>query len=122
MSSEGEVNNPKIVYRGIHAGHPAMAEAERGMIAPGNAFGTIAPEDHNDGRVSHMSPYTSWTYNRAVAEFHARKSGPGGIVLQLPAGPPQPGDTWSWEWSPDRFGEQEVLLRGKRTGATVIPV
>jgi hypothetical protein len=111
----------KYVYRGVHAGHPILDEAKRGNVVPGDIRGKVTPEDHNKGGVAAFSPFTSWTADQKVAEFYADKFGPGGVVLRLPGGNPQAGDTWSWEWSPDRFGEQEILLRGKRSGATVIP-
>lgn len=50
---------------------------------------------------------------------YALSEGSGGVVLRLPVGPPALGDEWSWEWSPDEFYEEEVLLRGRRTGAKV---
>jgi hypothetical protein len=51
---------------------------------------------------------------------HATKEGPGGVILRFPTGAPPEGATWSWAWSPDVFGEQEVLLKGVREGAKVI--
>lgn len=108
-----------IVYRGVDAKHPDLANARRGIVNPGNELGKVSPEDHNKGGVSEISQHTSWTYDRSVAESYGRRSGPGGVVLELTTGNPEHGDSWSWEWSPDRFGEQEVLLRGKRSGATV---
>jgi hypothetical protein len=56
-----------------------------------------------------------------IAQSYAMSQGAGGIVPELPTGVPPPGATWSWEWSPDVFGEQEVLLRGVRNGAKVLP-
>jgi hypothetical protein len=91
-------------------------------VVPGDILGTVTPEDHNRGGVSARSPYTSWTTERKAAEIHARKFGSEGVLLVLPVGAPQPDDSWSWEWSPDPYGEQEVLLRGVRTGATVIAI
>jgi len=107
------------LYRGVHARHPALSAALEGNVVPGNPHGTITPEEHNLGGVSANSPFTSWTRDRHVARMYATSSGPGGVVLRLPVGNPTPGDTWSWEWSPDEYLEGEVLLRGPRSGATV---
>jgi hypothetical protein len=40
--------------------------------------------------------------------------------MRVPIGSPGPEDTWSWEWSPDQYFEDEVLLRGIRIGIEVI--
>jgi hypothetical protein len=111
-----------FLYRGVHANHPALVEAKRGTVIPGNIHGSVTPRDHNHGSVAALSQYTSWTTDRSKAEFHARKFGPGGVLLAFPIGSAQPGDSWSWEWSPDVYGESEVLLHGTRTGATVIAI
>jgi hypothetical protein len=72
--------------------------------------------------VSGISPYTSWTYSIAVAKTFANTRGRGGIVLRLPIDkPPDKGDGWSWEASPDIHHEEEVLLRGLRMDAEVLP-
>lgn len=111
-----------LLYRGVHAGHPALAEAKRGAVVPGDIHGIVTPENHNRGGVSVTSPYTSWTRDRKVAEIHAQRHGPGGVILAFAVGGPQPDDEWCWEWSPDAYGGQEILLRGVRTGATVIAI
>lgn len=43
-----------------------------------------------------------------------RKGGAGGVVLGTPRGTPRPGDAWAWKFSPDAYGESEVLLQGSR--------
>jgi hypothetical protein len=108
-----------FLYRGVHANHPALADAMEGRIMPGMIHGSVSPEQHNRGNVSDISPYTSWTAEREVAEYNARRFGPGGVILILPSAGPEPHDEWSWEPSPDIFDEQEILLRGRRGGATV---
>jgi hypothetical protein len=113
------VESPKVVYRGVHAEHPALAAAREGIVTPGKIDGTVTPEEHNRGDVSAISPYTSWSFEREIAESHADDYGQEGVILKLPLSEPEPGDTWSWESSPDAFEEKEVLLRGYRTGATV---
>jgi hypothetical protein len=118
----GVIEHPQFIYRGVHAYHPALADAMLGKAVPGDIRGTVSPKDHNKGGVSGASPYTSWTTDREVAEYHARLFGPGGVVLQFPGGGPGPGDAWRWEPSPDEFEEQEVLLHGARSGATVIRI
>ncbi len=105
------------VYRGVHGGHPEHGNAANGIVKPGNINGSITPEQHNLGGVSESSPYTSWSRNQSVAEGYAGKNG---IVLQLPTGAPRANDGWNWEWSPDEFREQELLLKGIRDDATVI--
>jgi hypothetical protein len=109
------------LYRGVHAGHPAMAAARAGMAVPGDVGGQVSAAEHNLGgpTVQSESPFTSFTQNLDVARVNARKAGAGGIILVAPVGAPQVGDTWNWEWSPDEFGEAEVLLRGTRTGLEV---
>jgi len=111
--------SPGSVYRGVHAGHPALAAALQGVVIPGKIDGTVAPEEHNRGDCSAISPYTSWTFDREIANSHADDFGPGGVILRLPKTEPKPGDTWSWVESPDIYDEQEVLLRGERSGVTV---
>lgn len=110
---------PFIVYRGIDALHPALEDAKLGRVMPGDIFGNVTPEEHNRGGFSSKSPYTSWTKSREIAEAHARWNGPGGVLLSVEMSEPTVGDTWSWVESPDVYDEQEVLLRGQRSGATV---
>jgi RHS repeat-associated protein len=112
--------NGGYLYRGVHAGHPAIEAAKQGRVFPGNVNGTVTPEMHNAGYGLVDSPYTSWTRRPDVANNHARANGPGGAVLRVPEGAPPEGATWSWEWSRDRFAEGEILLRGIRNGAEVI--
>ena len=109
----------EYLYRGVHVGHPALPDALAGRVVPGNPAGTITPELHNDGNWAGQSPFTSWTRSVEVAKFHAGKAGAGGVILRVPQGAPPPGASWSWEWSPDEYGEQEVLMRGIREGVQV---
>jgi hypothetical protein len=109
-----------LVYRGVHANHPAIADARVGIARPGNLNGLVTPLMHNSGGHSTHSPYTSWTHNRDVAVTHARKCGlNGGVILEANADAPTPGAQWNWEYSPDRWLEQEVLLKGVRMGLSV---
>ncbi len=112
--------NTNYLYRGVHAGHPALSAAKRGEVIPGNVKGKVTPEMHNAGGYSGDSPFTSWSHSPKVAAQHAASRGPGGVVLRAPAGAPPKGAQWSWEWSPDIYGEQEVLMRGIRTGVEVL--
>ena len=82
----------------------------------------MTPDDHNYLDFSAVSPYTSWTHSLPIAASFARSRGAGGIVLRIPLGKPNAKDTWSWEFSPDTFGEQEVLLKGIRIGVEVMHV
>jgi hypothetical protein len=118
--STGPIEAETHVYRGVHAGHPAMKDALVGRVVPGNPAGTVTAEAHNLGGMAADSPFTSWTHSYEVALDHALKEGPGGVILRLPTGAPPPGATWSWVWSPDEYVELEVLLFGVREGATVL--
>ena len=119
VSSQRSIECGRSVYRGIHARHPVLAEALLGIVIPGNLYGSVTPEQHNRGNVSDISPYTSWTSERETAEYHARRFVPGGVILTLPSSDAETHHPWSWERSPDIFEEQEILLRGPRSGATV---
>ncbi|RYH63584.1 MAG: hypothetical protein EON54_07840 [Alcaligenaceae bacterium] len=108
------------VYRGVSAGHPVLDAAKQGRVVPGNVNGTVSAEAHNLGGQAANSPFTSWTRDPAIAATHAGKGGPGGVVLRVPQGAPSAGAKWSWEWSPDVWGESEVLMRGIRSGVEVL--
>ena len=110
---------PNRIYRGVHAKHPVLAGALNGQVIPGNPTGKVTPEEHNEGGRQADSPYTSWTRNRQIAMNYARRQGPGGIILSFPTGAPRAGDKWAFAWAPDECGEDEILLRGERAGATV---
>ncbi|TPQ45995.1 RHS repeat-associated core domain-containing protein [Burkholderia ubonensis] len=107
------------LYRGVSAKHPAIEDATKGVVTPGNPGGSISADEHNAGGRSADSPFTSWTRDREIAKWWANREGPGGVVLELPTGAPGPKDSWSWEYSIDEYGESEVLLRGCRSGAKV---
>ncbi|MDY2566705.1 RHS repeat-associated core domain-containing protein, partial [Pseudomonas syringae] len=107
------------LFRGVSANHPEIGNARNGIAKPGNANSDITPELHNRGGASKDSPYTSWTRDPKIAKWWAEKEGPGGVVLGTPTGAPKPGDSWSWELSPDRYGEMEILLKGNRSGLEV---
>lgn len=59
------------------------------------------------------SPYTSWTRSPDIARQFAKEDG---LILRVKIGAPKEGDKWSWQFSEDRWGEQEVLLKGPRSG------
>ncbi|WP_225931070.1 RHS repeat-associated core domain-containing protein [Pseudomonas monsensis] len=101
------------LYRGVHKGHPAEADAINGRVTPGKIEGDVSPEDHNYGGASSESPFTSWTRSPDIAKQFAKEDG---IILRLKVGAPKEGDKWSWQYSEDRWGEQEVLLKGPREG------
>ncbi len=108
------------LYRGVSVGHPVIDAAKQGRVMPGNVNGTVSAEAHNLGGQAASSPFTSWTRDPAIAATHAAKNGPGGVVLRVPQVAPPAGAKWSWEWSPDVWGESEVLMRGIRSGVEVI--
>jgi len=101
-----------FLYRGVHALHPALADARRGIVRPADVESTLSAEEHNRDGFSDRSPYTSWTSDKAVALRHARRNGPGGILLTVPVGSPERGEDWKWEYSPGSWLEDEILLRG----------
>ena len=110
-----------MLYRGVHGQHPALEAARRGEVIPSAPESDLPAEDHNGGGYSDVSPFTSWTYDRAYAYLLARRAGPGGIVLEVPDREPGPNDLWSWHISPDEDSEDEVLLRGIRLNVEVHP-
>lgn len=109
------------LYRGVHAHHPAIAAARRGEVHPANPHSSATPQEHNHDANPGDSPYSSWTASIEWARFHRDKTGPGGVLLRVPQGAPGPKDNWHWEYSPDEFFEEEVLLHGVRMGVEVIP-
>lgn len=108
-----------FLYRGVHADHPDLPNGLNGRVRPGNSAGTVSPDAHNLGGESANSPYTSWTRSPDIARKFAEGNGQGGVVLRVPVGAPNGSDSWAWEWSPDEWGEQEILLRGPRDGIEV---
>jgi RHS repeat-associated protein len=100
------------LYRGVHADHPALAEAKAGNVEP--IGGHSDPALHNGG--NNRSIFTSWTTDPGIAYDVASEYGPGGVVLRVPA-PSVAGRTVE---SPDIYDESEVLITGKVTGASVV--
>lgn len=112
---------PKYLYRGVHAEHPAIKEARRGHVYPGEPHGAITPAQHNFGGVSAISPYASWTRDEEVARTHANDRGTGGVILRLLVTDPPADATWSWVESPNELSwEKEELLLGYRLDAEVV--
>ena len=104
------------VFRGVPRDHARYRQAAQGMARPRATHGSATPELHNAG-VTEDSPFTSWTRSLEVA---ARYAAEGGVILVWTLGLPPPDAKWSWEWSPDVYFEQEVLIRVTIRGATVI--
>ena len=104
-------------YRGVNPDHPAYQDALQGRVAGGTNM-DISPEMHNFDSATYAgdSPFTSWTRDPAVAE---RFAGPDGVILRVPTGAPGENDGWNWEYSPDQYGESEILLQGVREGIEV---
>ena len=98
-----------------------LAAARAGTVIPGDPDGDITPEEHNLLDESALSPFTSWSYSFDVAKRFAERRGPGGVVLCLIKDDMVEGDAWSWHASPDIHREQEVLLKGVRIDAEVLP-
>ena len=103
------------LYRGIPSNHHAYAEALEGIAMPGDVNGTADVVSHNLGETM-TSRLTSWTRSRTIAESRA---GADGVILEWRTGTPPEGAGWRFLWSPDEFGEQEVLVEGILTGARV---
>ena len=76
----------------------------------GTNISSFDAEGHNGGGVS---GFTAWSMSRSVANFHANKSGIGGVVLKKQF---RASDTFP---SPDIFHELEVLVPGIVVGASV---
>ncbi|MDH5859287.1 RHS repeat-associated core domain-containing protein, partial [Lampropedia aestuarii] len=87
------------LYRGVHAKHPALNDAKNGKVSPANPNAKLTPEQHAAGGLTGDSQYVSWTPIKKIALDHANKFGPGGVLLEVPAGAPKLGETWSWAWS-----------------------
>ena len=111
-----------FLYRGVHALHPALADARRGIVRPADVESTLSAAEHNRGGFSDRSPYTSWTSDAAVARLHAQRNGPGGVLLAVPFGSAESGEDWRWEYSPDSWLEDEILLHGIRLNVEVTDV
>ncbi|AUP79686.1 RHS repeat domain-containing protein [Flavivirga eckloniae] len=105
-----------LLYRGVHAKHPGYASALMGVATP-FALGPVGHNDpalHNSEDIgNNHSIFTSWTTLKQIANYHATKHGPGGLILtkrfrinQLVP-------------SPDIFDEGEWLVPGVVTGASV---
>lgn len=102
-----------FVYRGVAIDHPGYADALRGRVFPRNPNGLATPAQHNLGQTVD-SPFTSWSREPSIA---GRFAGEGGVVLRVPTGKPPRDSSWKFEWSPDAYFEQEVLIRGPVIGA-----
>jgi hypothetical protein len=112
----GAAKTESYVYRGVSRESPAYGDALEGNAVPRNVNGATTAEAHNYGNPSDLadSPFTSWSRDPAIARIHA---GEDGVILRLPTGKPPAGSTWKFEWSPDVWFEQEVLVRGPVYGA-----
>jgi hypothetical protein len=103
------------IYRGIHVGHHAWADALRGIASPADPEGHEDVDAHNAGG-TRKSRLTSWTHDRSVA---VARAGPGGLLLEWMTGMAPPDAGWHFLGSPDLFDEQEVLVSGTLVGVWV---
>jgi hypothetical protein len=101
-----------MLYRGVYYKHPDYLNALMGVATPAGGGATF--EQHAGGNYNSM--YTSWTMFRTVADFHANKNGPGGVVLAKPFLPGQYLPNYNF-----LSGEGEFLIPGKVTGALPTP-
>lgn len=102
----------KWAYYGVRRDHPGYDDALKSRVNPRNPNGTATPEVHNSGATAD-SPYISWTRDPAIARIFA---GEDGVVVRVPRGE---GSPYKFEWSPDEFAEQEILIRGPGCGALI---
>ncbi|SHM97154.1 RHS repeat-associated core domain-containing protein, partial [Halomonas cupida] len=110
----------RCLYRGVSANHPALDDATQGVVRPANPNANLSPEQHAEGGLTGESQYVSWTPDKSLALQHANKDGAGGVLLSVPQGAPQSGDSWSWGWTHiNDWGEAEMLQEGTRTGVNV---
>ena len=107
------------LYRGIHAKHPALPDAKKGIARPARESGGASATEHNAGGTSSNSTFTSWTDDIDIARSHANKEGPGGVILSAPYGAPKAGEKWNFEISDDVYFERERLINGTRSGLGV---
>jgi hypothetical protein len=102
--------NMVTLYRGVHNGHPDIANARNGMAVPwGLDGGHSNARDHNLGAL--YSVYTSWTIYKNVAAQMAGRNGWGGIILTKRF------NVSKLTISPDLFFQGEFLIRGIVNGA-----
>lgn len=104
------------LFRGVPRDSPAYDEALKGNALPRSPEGPATATQHNLGNTAD-SPFTSWTSRCDVASRFAKGDG---VILRIPQEAPPAGAPWSFEWSPDEWGEGEVLIRGPVRGAQVI--
>ncbi|WP_051890284.1 hypothetical protein [Chryseobacterium vrystaatense] len=95
------------LYRGVCIGHYDYKNALKGMAIP--LGGHNDPDSHNWGDTE--SVFTSWTINRNTALKFANKNGSGGVLLQKAF------SVHEIIPSPDKYNEQEILIRGIVNGA-----
>lgn len=123
-----------ILYRGINKKHKYFKDALEGTVKPtqliqhekeGKIFEDyskrtldelfdLAEDHHHAANTSLGSPFTSWTRNIEIAKHFA---GDSGVILQGELGH-QISHCFP---SPNDWGEDEVLVYGKVTNATLIP-
>ena len=58
----------KCLYRGVSAKHPAIEDAKKGIVKPGNPNGDVTEDQHNAGGRSGDSPFTSWSRDPEIAK------------------------------------------------------
>jgi RHS repeat-associated protein len=118
------------IYRWVPKGHPRFPQAEQGVAFPGALIGHSDEVIHNLGaqdplgRGTRTSQLTSWTRSRRLVEEIAEEAAESeGVILEHMAGEaPPPNAGWRFRWSPDAYGEEEVLVEGVIRGATVTSV
>lgn len=97
-------DNPQKItlYRGVSYNHPDYINALMGIATPWDLDGHNNPELHNGG--NYKSIFTSWSLSRGIADYHANKGVPGGVVLIKSF------HYYQVTTSPDNYNELEVLV------------
>ncbi|BDO42095.1 hypothetical protein CELD12_15850 [Cellulomonas sp. NTE-D12] len=103
-----------FLYRGLAADHPGLQDAAKGIAEPRG--GHASPSLHNGGNT--LSEFTSWTTDESIARDIASEGNGPGVVMRI-ANADDAG--FSRVASPDVYNESEVLIKGRVTGADVLP-
>ena len=115
---------PIILMRGLDEDHHMYNFAVSGTGMPNNPYGTCNPKMHNAGSTKN-SRLMSWTWNPAVAYYHATSSSIDGFpcdgIILVKAFTIQELMARAMR-SPDIFSEDEILIKDIVDNCIKIPV